>query len=85
MAIAAVMAIRQTKENKMKSNIGMIDKVIRVIVGLFVLSLTIWGPKTAWGLLGLLPIFTAAIGWCPPYSLLGISTKAKTKSQSPAN
>ncbi len=58
----------------MTKNIGSIDRIIRVIVGLFILSLLFWGPKSLWGLLGLLPLITAAVGWCPPYSLLGIST-----------
>jgi hypothetical protein len=58
----------------MTRNIGSVDRVIRVIVGLFILSLLFWGPKSLWGLLGLLPLITAAVGWCPPYSLLGIST-----------
>jgi hypothetical protein len=58
-------------------NIHPIERVIRAIVGLGVLSLIVWGPKTAWGWLGLIPLATAAIGWCPPYSLLGISTCSK--------
>jgi hypothetical protein len=58
-------------------NIHPIERVIRAIVGLGVLSLIVWGPKTAWGWLGLIPLATAALGWCPPYALLGISTCAK--------
>jgi hypothetical protein len=61
----------------MKKNIGTVDRVIRVIIGLFVLSLIFWGPKSYWGLLGLIPLMTAVIGWCMPYSLLGISTCKK--------
>lgn len=58
----------------MKTNIGGIDRVIRIVVGLFLLSLIVWGPKTLWGLVGLVPLLTALIGWCPPYAMLGIST-----------
>ena len=58
----------------MTKNIGSVDRVIRVIVGLFLLSLLFWGPKSLWGLLGLLPLITAVTRWCPPYTLLGIST-----------
>jgi hypothetical protein len=58
-------------------NIHPIERVIRGIVGLAVLSLVVWGPKSAWGWLGLLPLATAVIGWCPPYTLLGISTCSK--------
>jgi len=59
----------------MKKNVGTIDRIIRLIIGLFVLSLIFWGPKTLWGLLGLIPIATVVFGWCPPYALLGISTR----------
>jgi len=58
----------------MTKNIGSVDRVIRVIVGLFLLSLLFWGPKSLWGLLGLLPLISAIVGWCPPYSWIGIST-----------
>lgn len=58
----------------MTQNVGKIDRVIRIIVGLAVLSLVFVGPKTMWGLLGLIPLGTGLIGWCPPYSLLGINT-----------
>ena len=62
----------------MKRNIGSSERVVRVVVGLGILSLTVIGPQSMWGLLGLVPLATAAIGWCPPYSLLGINT-CKTK------
>jgi len=58
-------------------NIHPIERVIRGIVGLAVLSLVVWGPKSLWGLLGLIPLATALGGWCPPYSLLGFSTCPK--------
>jgi len=58
----------------MKQNIHNVERVIRVILGLVILSLVFVGPKTLWGLVGLLPIATGFIGWCPPYQLLGIST-----------
>jgi len=58
----------------MKQNVGKIDRLIRFIVGLGILSLIFVGPQTMWGLLGLIPLGTALIGWCPPYTLLGINT-----------
>jgi hypothetical protein len=58
----------------MTRNIGAIDRVIRVVVGLAALSLIFVGPQTLWGLLGLVPLLTAIVGWCPPYAILGIST-----------
>ena len=67
----------------MINNVGGIDRAIRLILGIFILSLIFWGPHSLWGLLGLVPLLTAMIGWCPPYSLLGISTcKRKTEEQS---
>lgn len=50
------------------------ERVIRVIAGLGILSLTVIGPKTMWGLIGILPLFTGLIGSCPAYTLFGIST-----------
>jgi hypothetical protein len=60
----------------MTRNIGPVDRLIRIIVGVGLLSLVLVGPQTWWGLLGLVPLGTALIGWCPPYALLGIDTCA---------
>lgn len=59
---------------KLTRNIGNIDRIIRVIAGLGLISLVFVGPQTLWGWLGLLPLATAVIGFCPPYALLGVST-----------
>jgi hypothetical protein len=64
-------------EAVMKQNIHNIERVIRVVLGLIILSLVFVGPKSLWGLVGILPILTGLIGWCPPYQLLGISTCKK--------
>ena len=58
----------------MKVNEGTIDRVIRIILGLVLLSLVFVGPKTLWGLLGILPLITGIAGRCTLYSILGIST-----------
>lgn len=60
----------------MKPNAGQIDRVIRVIVGLVLLSLIfiLDGNIKWWGLIGLGPLFTGLAGRCPAYSILGIST-----------
>ncbi|HEX4869684.1 MAG TPA: DUF2892 domain-containing protein [Moraxellaceae bacterium] len=58
----------------MERNIGDTERVIRVVVGLALLALVVVGPKTLWGLVGLVPILTGLSGWCPPYQLLGINT-----------
>ena len=58
----------------MKKNIGNIERIIRIAVGLAILSLTFIGPQSLWGLFGILPLATGLAGWCPPYAMLGIST-----------
>ena len=58
----------------MKQNVGNIERVLRVIVGLGLISLVFVGPQTVWGWVGIVPLATGLIGWCPPYALLGIST-----------
>jgi hypothetical protein len=60
--------------NLFARNEGTIDRVVRVAVGLGLLSLVFVGPQTLWGLLGLVPLATGLMGSCPAYSLLGIST-----------
>jgi hypothetical protein len=61
----------------MQRNIGNVERSIRIIVGLGILSLTVIGPQTPWALLGIFPVLTGIIGWCPPYHLLGINTCRK--------
>jgi len=58
----------------MACNVGTIDRILRAVVGLALISLVFIGPQTAWGWIGLVPLATAVLGWCPPYAMLGIST-----------
>lgn len=58
----------------MSNNECGIDRVFRVIVGLALLAMVFVGPKTPWGWLGLVPLATGIVGFCPLYRLLGIST-----------
>ncbi len=69
----------------MKRNVGNVERVIRVVVGLGILSLVFFldGNARWWGLLGLGPIATGAMGYCPPYAWLGINTCAKGEAPSP--
>ncbi|MDO9371529.1 MAG: DUF2892 domain-containing protein [Gammaproteobacteria bacterium] len=62
----------------MKANIGDTERVIRVIIGLALLSLLFILKDNAsyWGLLGLIPLATAGIRWCPLSALFGINTCA---------
>ena len=55
-------------------NEATIERVLRVVVGLGILSLTVVGPKTMWGLIGLVPVLTGLIGSCPLYTVFGFST-----------
>ena len=59
----------------MQRNMSSTDRVIRVVVGIVLLSLVFIGPQTAWGYLGLIPLATALVGYCPLYRLLHISTR----------
>jgi hypothetical protein len=54
------------------------DRALRTLVGVVVLSLIFWGPKSLWGLAGLVPLVTGLVGWCPLYALLGLKTTAAT-------
>ena len=58
----------------MKKNVHPIERAVRIIAGLAILSLVFVGPKSLWGLLGIIPLTTGLLGWCLPYQLLGIST-----------
>lgn len=60
----------------MVKNEGNIDRILRVIVGLALLSIVFVGPQTLWGLIGIVPLVTGLIGTCPIYSILGIRTCA---------
>jgi len=53
------------------------ERVLRVLVGLALISLVFVGPRTPWGWIGIVPILTGASGLCPLYTLLGISTCPK--------
>ncbi len=52
------------------------DRALRVVLGVFVLSLVFVGPQTSWGWLGLVPLATGLLGSCPLYTLFGFSTCA---------
>lgn len=58
----------------MKKNMSNADRLIRLVFGLGLILLAFVGPKTPWGFIGIIPLMTSAIGFCPLYRLLGIST-----------
>jgi len=57
-----------------KTNVGNIDRILRIVVGLVLIALVFVGPQTPWGWLGLIPLATGLLRTCPAYSLLGVST-----------
>ena len=58
----------------MSRNEGAVDRILRIVFGLALLSLIFIGPKTMWGLVGLIPLLTGLAGYCPLYQVLGFST-----------
>lgn len=55
-------------------NVGAADRIIRVVIGVALIALVFMGPRTVWGWIGVIPLATAFIGWCPIYRVLGLRT-----------
>lgn len=64
----------------MKTNMGSGDRAVRVVVGGGLLAATIAGAVGPWGYIGVVPLFTAALGTCPLYSVFGFSTGPARKA-----
>jgi hypothetical protein len=58
----------------MKTNVGGIDRILRIVLGLALIALTLTGVIGAWGWIGVVPVLTAAMGFCPLYTVLGFSS-----------
>lgn len=58
----------------MKVNVGGIDRVLRIVVGLALIALTLLGYIGMWGWIGVVPLATGLIGFCPLYTLIGMNT-----------
>ena len=58
----------------MTKNTGTIDRSLRVIVGIALIALAALGHIGLWGYIGIVPLATGLLGWCPAYSLFGIKT-----------
>jgi hypothetical protein len=63
----------------MTNNVGGMERIIRIVVGLVLLGLAATGTVGWWGWLGVVPLATGALGWCPPYAIFGINTCAIKK------
>jgi Protein of unknown function (DUF2892) len=57
-----------------KNNVGSIDRIARIVLGLVLIGLTLSGSIGVWGWIGVVPLLTAALGSCPLYTVLGLST-----------
>ena len=64
----------------MNKNVGGIDRTVRVVVGVSLVALAATGTVGAWGYVGIVPILTGAVGWCPAYLPFGFSS-CKTRSE----
>jgi predicted histidine transporter YuiF (NhaC family) len=58
----------------MNNNVGGMDRVVRVVAGAVLIALTLMGTIGVWGWIGIVPIITGALGFCPLYTVLGFST-----------
>ena len=63
----------------MKTNEGTLDRAARVVGGIALIALAATGTVGVWGWIGIVPLATGLMGWCPPYAILGFST-CKTKN-----
>ncbi|MFN5630651.1 MAG: DUF2892 domain-containing protein [Sphingomonadales bacterium] len=59
------------------ANIGNADRIARIILGVVLIALVFVGPKTEWGWIGLVPLLTGLVRWCPLYRLIGVNTCGK--------
>lgn len=65
----------------MTKNVGGIDRILRIVVGIVLIALVFVGPQSPWGWIGVIPLATALIGWCPAYTIFGIRTCPAPKAE----
>jgi hypothetical protein len=58
----------------MTKNVGAMDRTVRIVAGLVLIALAATGSIGGWGWIGVVPLATGLLGWCPPYAMLGINT-----------
>ncbi|MBD5802105.1 hypothetical protein AZOA_15310 [Azoarcus sp. Aa7] len=58
----------------MNANVGGIDKILRIVAGLVLIALAIMGIGAPWTWIGVVPLATGLMGWCPAYSIFGLNT-----------
>ncbi len=65
----------------MNMNVGIIDKVVRVVSGLVLIGLTLTGMIGLWGWIGIILLATGVMGWCPLYQIMGMKTCPTEKGE----
>jgi hypothetical protein len=60
------------------ANVGSLDRILRVVAGIALLSLVFVGPQTPWGWIGIVPLLSGLVGFCPAYRLIGVNTCSKS-------
>jgi len=63
------------------ANIGSLDRALRVIVGIALIAMVFVGPETPWGWIGVVPLGTGLVSFCPLYRLFGICTNSRREPQ----
>ena len=63
----------------MRKNVGGIDRGLRIVVGVALVLATVAGVLPVWGYIGVVPVLTGLIGWCPLYPVLGINSCSTKK------
>ncbi|KAI3597545.1 putative membrane protein (plasmid) [Cupriavidus necator H850] len=64
----------------MQANVGTIDRILRIVIGLVLIGLAATGGIGAWGWIGVLPLLTGIVRICPAYSILGVKTCSTPKA-----
>ncbi len=67
------------RESFMTANVGGVDRILRIVIGLILIAMVFVGPQTPWGWIGVIPLFTGLVRWCPPYALFGFNTCSMKK------
>jgi hypothetical protein len=62
------------RSNTMTKNVGGIDRTLRITIGLALIAAAATGTVGLWGYIGVVPLLTGLVGWCPPYAMLGFNT-----------
>ncbi|HEX5389151.1 MULTISPECIES: YgaP family membrane protein [Hydrogenophaga] len=64
----------------MTKNVGGIDRTLRIVIGLALIAAAATGTVGLWGYIGLVPLATGLMGWCPPYAMFGFNTCSVKKA-----